>query len=157
LCTETRLSRGRAGIPIRAFGMKGRRSSSELASASDFLVTTDGAGTTGVSTGIITTRFSITRRITHQARRFITATDSIEAEASAVFTTALKERHSLSAATAGLLAAMPSLAARAAFAPARSAASAMAERNGIFLRAEALALAVEAAFTAADTAERTQL
>jgi hypothetical protein len=70
-----------------------------------------------------------------------------------VLTTVPKERPSLSAATAGPLAAMPSLAVRAAFARTPSAASAMAERNGVFRRAEALALAVEAAFTAADTAD----
>jgi hypothetical protein len=154
---DHRLSRGLAGIPIRAFGMKARRSSSELASASDFLVTTDGAGTIGVAIGITTTRISTTRVTTHQAGRFITATDSIGAEGSAVLATVAKECPSLSAATAGPLAAMPRLAARAAFAPAPSAASAMAERSVVFRRAEALALAVEAAFTAADTVESNQL
>ena len=125
----------------------------------------DGASTIGVSTGITTTPSSTTRGIIHQAGRFITATDSIGAEGSAVSTTVPKERPSLSAAAAGPLAAMPSLAARAAFARAPSVASAMAERNGVFRRAEALALAAVAAFTAAaeaplaaaDTAERTQL
>ena len=61
---------------------------------------------------------------------------------------------------------MPSLAARVEFAPARSAVSDMAERNGVFRRVEALALAVvavfteavaEAVFTEADTAEGAQL
>jgi hypothetical protein len=88
------------------------------------------------------------------------------AEARAVFTTAPKEPPSLSAAIAGPLAAMPNLAVRAVFAPVPSAATAMAERNGAFRRAEAPALVAaevafmvaEAAFTAAvDTAERTQL
>ena len=91
-----------------------------------------------------------------------------------MFTTVPKERQSLSAATAAPLAAMPSLAARAMFAPGRtpryrppellrsdaelararaifapalSAASAMAERNGVFRRAEAPASAAEAVFT----------
>jgi hypothetical protein len=54
--------------------------------------------------------------------------------------------------------AMPSLAARAAFAPMPSAASVVAERNGAFPRAEAPALAVEAAFTVvADATERPEL
>jgi hypothetical protein len=100
---------------------------------------------------------STTRGITHQAGHFITATDSIGAERSAAFTTVPKERPSLSAATVGPLAAMPTLAVRVAFARAPSAASAMGERNGVFRRAEALALAVEAAFMAADIAERNQL
>jgi hypothetical protein len=108
----------------------------------------DGAGTIGVAIGITTTRISTTRGITHQAGRFITAIDSTGAEGSGVVKTAAKERPSLSAATAGPLAAMPRLTARAAFARAPSAASAMAERNGVFRRAEALALVVEAAFTA---------
>jgi hypothetical protein len=95
----------------------------------------------------------------------------------AVFTTAQKERRSLSAAIAGPLAAMPNLAVRAVFAPAPSAATARAERKGAFRRAEAPASGaagtaftlaeaeaaftvaeVEAAFTVvADTAEHTQL
>jgi hypothetical protein len=90
------------------------------------------------------------------------------AEARAVFTTAQKERRSLSAAIAGLLAAMPKLAVRAVFAPAPSAVTARAERKGAFRRAEAPAsVAAGAAFTVAeaeaaftvvaDTAERTQL
>jgi hypothetical protein len=119
----------------------------------------------------------------------MTATDSIEAEAHATFirmpserhglpagtaaacaafTTAPKERRSLSAAIAGPLAAMPNLAVRAVFAPEPSAATAMAERNGAFRRAEAPAsVAAEVAFTVAvaeaactaavGTAERTQL
>jgi hypothetical protein len=66
-----------------------------------------------------------------------------------VVKTVAKERPSLSAATAGPLAAMPRLEARPAFARAPSAASAMVERNGVFRRAEALALAVAAALTAA--------
>jgi hypothetical protein len=59
---------------------------------------------------------------------------------------------------------MLSLAVRAAFVPTPSAATAVAERNAVFLRAEAPALAVEAAFTteaaltaAADATERPQL
>jgi hypothetical protein len=60
----------------------------------------------------------------------------------------------LSAKTAGPPAAMQSLVARAVFTRAPSAASAMAERNGVFHRGEALASA--AAFTAVDAAERTQ-
>jgi hypothetical protein len=66
-----------------------------------------------------------------------------------------------SPATAGLSAAMPSLAARAAFAPALSAVSGLAERNGVFRRAGAPASAAEAVFTGeavfeADATERTQ-
>jgi hypothetical protein len=67
------------------------------------------------------------------------------------------EERSLSAATAAPLAAMLSLAVRAAFAPALSAATVAAERNGVFPRAEAPASAVEAAFAAADATERPQL
>jgi hypothetical protein len=78
-------------------------------------------------------------------------------------TTGPEEHQSLSAAITGPLEAMPSLAARAALAPAPLAASAMAGRNGVFRRAEVPASEGEAAFTAAevaftavaDTAERT--
>jgi hypothetical protein len=115
------------------------------------------------------------RGITREAGRFITAIDSIEAEArsnrtsaaneghsasvttagtDAVSTTIPKEHHSLSPVITGPLAAMASLTARAAFARALSAASVMAERNGVFRLAEALASVQEAAFTAADAAER---
>jgi hypothetical protein len=73
----------------------------------------------------------------------------------AVSTTIPKEHHSLSPAITGPLAAMASLTARAAFARALSAASVMAERNGVFRLAEAPASVQEAAFTAADAAERT--
>jgi hypothetical protein len=69
-------------------------------------------------------------------------------------TTIPKEHHSLSPAITGPLAAMASLTARAAFARALSAASVMAERNGVFRLAEAPASVQEAAFTAADAAER---
>jgi hypothetical protein len=159
--------------------MTARSSFSEMALASDILAATGGAGTTGVAIGITTMRFTIAGGITRQAGRFITATDSIEAnapavipitlkelhsplagtanahrvittvpkerhslpaeiaKAGAVLTTVSKERLSLSAATTGLPAAMPSLAARAAFAPALSAVSVLAERNGVFRRAEA--------------------
>jgi hypothetical protein len=54
---------------------------------------------------------------------------------------------SRSPATAAPLVAMPSLVARAAFVPMPSAASAVAERNGVSRRAEAPASAVEAAST----------
>jgi hypothetical protein len=65
---------------------------------------------------------------------------------------------SRSLATAVPLAAMLSLAVRAAFIPTPSAATAVAERNAVFPRAEAPALAVEAALTAAaDATERPQL
>jgi hypothetical protein len=78
----------------------------------------------------------------------------------------LAEERSLSPATAVPLVAMPSLAVRAAFIPTLSAATAVAERNAAFRRADALALAVEAVFTAAveaaftaagDATERPQL
>ena len=147
LSTEARLSRGRVGIPIRAFGMTDRRCSSELASALVFLGGTGGAGTTGVSIGITTTPFSITRDIARRAGRFTTATRSIAAEAPATLLIAAQGR-SLSAATAAPLAAMLSLAVRAEFAPALSAATVVAERSGVFPRAEAPASAVEAAFAA---------
>ena len=138
--------------------MTARSSFSEMALASDILAATGGAGTTGDAIGITTMRFTTTGGITRQAGRFITATDSIEANAHGVITTVPKERHglpaeiakvgavlttvskerlSLSAGTAGLPAAMPSLAARAAFAPALSAVSVLAARNGVFRRAEA--------------------
>jgi len=152
-----------------------RSSPSEVASASDSIGATGGAGTTGVSIGMTTTRLSTMRGITREAGRFITAIDSIEAEAlanrtsaaneghsasvttagtDAVSTTIPKEHHSLSPVITGPLAAMASLTARAAFARALSAASVMAERNGVFRLAEALASVQEAAFTAADAAER---
>ena len=168
-----------------------------------------------------TTRCTTIGGITRQAGRFITATDSIEANASAaitialkelrsplagsanaptVITTLLKERyslpagkvkvraalttdpkglHSLSPATGGLLAGMPSLVPKAMFtlvpsaataevvaampglttrvasAPAPSAASALAGRNGVFRRAEAPASA--AVSMAVDATERIQL
>jgi hypothetical protein len=70
-------------------------------------------------------------------------------EGSAVFTTVPKERPSLSETTAGPLAAILRLAVKAAFTRAPSVGSAMAERNEVFRRAEALALAVEVVFTAA--------
>jgi hypothetical protein len=126
-----------------------------------------GAGTTGGAIGITTTRFTTMGGITHEAGRFITATDSIEVRAHAVFTTvqkehrnlpaatavaravltnARKEHHSRSAETARPLAAMPSLTVRAAFVPTPSAGSAAAERNVAFRRAETPASAV--AFTA---------
>jgi hypothetical protein len=129
-----------------------------MALASDILAATPGVGTTGVAIGIITTQFSTTGAITRQAERFITATDSIEAKVRAVFTpmtkqsdslplataeargvltTIRKKLHSPSGATAGAPAAMLSLAARAAFAPALSAVSVPAESNGVFRRAEA--------------------
>jgi hypothetical protein len=127
-----------------------------LASALGSLGATGGAGTTGVSIGITTMPFSITRGITRPAGRFITATRSIAAEAPAALLTLAEER-SLSPATGAPLVAMPSLAARAVFVPMPSAASAVAERNGVFPRAEAPASAV-AAFTAeADATERSQL
>jgi hypothetical protein len=82
--------------------------------------------------------------------------------ARAGLTTVPERRHSLSAATTGLLAATPSLAVRVVFAPAPSADSAVAERNGIFRRAGAPASAAEAVFTgeavfAAGATESTQL
>src|ERR1700741_4179484 len=77
---EVRLSPGRVGIRIRAFGMTARPCSSELASASDFLEATGGAGIIGGPTGITTTQFTTTGGITRQAGRFITGTTTIEAE-----------------------------------------------------------------------------
>jgi hypothetical protein len=163
------LSRGPVGIRIRAFGMTARRSSLELVLASDSSGTTVGAGTIGVSIGITTTQFSTTPGIIRQAEHSIIATDFIEAERQAVLTTAAtegdnryaritrrlavytivpKERLSLLAATAGPFAAMPSLVAKVASVPVPSAASAMAERNEVFRRAEALASAAEVCFTA---------
>jgi hypothetical protein len=73
----------------------------------------------------------------------------------AMSTTIPKEHHSLSAVITGPLGAMASLTARAAFARALSAASVMAERNGVFRLAEPPASVQAVAFTAADAAERT--
>ena len=91
----------------------------------------------------------------------IFAANSIAAEARAAVLT-VAEEHSLSAATAEPLEVTPSLAARAEFAPAPSAATAVAERNGVFPRAEApasagAALTAEAVMAVADAIELTQL
>jgi hypothetical protein len=77
----------------------------------------------------------------------------------AVFTIVPEGRQSLLAAIVGPLEAMPNLAARAVLAPAPLPASALAERNGVFRRAEAPASAPEAVFTAvaAAAAESLQL
>src|SRR5689334_25403788 len=72
-------------------------SPSELGSASASLEDTGGAGTTGDAIGTTITRSTTTSDFTRKAGRFITATDSIEANAPAVITSVLKERHSLPA------------------------------------------------------------
>src|SRR5689334_6436190 len=94
-----------------------------MATAPASLAATGGAGTTGVAIGITTTLFSTTGGITRQAGRFTTATD-FEAKPRAVCTTVPTARQSLSLATTQPLAAMPSIAVRAMFAPVLSAATA---------------------------------
>ena len=61
---------------------------------------TDGAGITGDAIGTTIMRSTTTSDITRKAGRFITATDSIEANTPAVITITLKELHSPQAGTA---------------------------------------------------------
>ena len=140
---EARLLLGQAGIPIRAFGMTVPHFSSELGSASGSLGDTGGAGTTGDAIGTTIMRSTTTSDFTRKAGRFITATDSIEANAPAVITTVPKKHHSPLGATAGPPAAMPSLAPRTAFTPAPSAVTTTAERQGAIHHAEVPASAAE--------------
>src|ERR1700747_1200574 len=133
---------------------------------------TDGAGITGDAIGTTIMRSTTPSGIPSKAGRFITATDSIEANTPAVITITLKElhgpqagtanahrvittvpkgRHSLSGATTGPLAAPPSLAVRAEFGRAPSTGTVMVERNAAFRRAEAPASAAEAVFAAGAT------
>ena len=60
---------------------------------------TDGAGIIGDAIGTTIMRSTTTSDITHKAGRFITATDSIEANTPAVITITLKELHSPQAGT----------------------------------------------------------
>src|SRR5208282_6384838 len=98
------------------------------------------------STGIITTHSTTTPGITLQAGRFITAAITTAAEWRTVeFTTVPAQPPGLSMGTSRRLEDTLNLTARAAFAPALTATTTMADRQGVSRRAEAPAWVAEQA------------
>ena len=142
--TEIPSWRGRDGTRIPEFGTTARTSHSELASELAFLEVMGGAGTIGDSIGVADSQRLTTAGIIPGARRFIIGTPSTEAAARAPeVTTVLAQRPGLSAETQGRFEDTLNHAVRAGFARALSAATGMADRQGVFRHAEAPAWVAE--------------
>ena len=137
---------GRVGIHIPESGLADRICHSESALELAGSEALDGDGVIGVSTGITTSYFITTTRISRGARRFITGTISIVVErGGAELSTVPEEGPDLLAEIDKRLGDMPHPAVRAAYAQAPSAATTTADKPAAFRHAGALASVV--AFT----------
>src|SRR6266852_4401215 len=154
---------GRDGTHIPASGMAVHIFPSGSVSESASSEVMDGAGVVGDSIGTTTTQFITTTGTTPIAERFITGTPSIAVEASvaegltgpeeasaAEGSTGPVQRAGLSTETTRLPEVTRHLTARAASAPAPSAATTMADKPEAFLHAETPASAAVVDFTAAE-------
>ena len=142
---------GQDGTHIPESGMAARISPSEPVSESASSEVMDGAGIIGEPIGITTTQFITTTDTTPAAERFITGTPSIAVGASAAeCSRGPVPWAGLSTEIARLPEVTRHLMARAASAPAPSAATTMADKPEAFLHAETPASAAVADFTAAE-------
>src|SRR5271169_280837 len=130
--TDIPLWRGLGGIRIRGYGLAARISRSESASQSVGSEVLAGDGVIGASTGITTTQCITTAGITRGAERFTTGAVLVEQQRRVAV-----RRPGRSTEIGRRLADMLRHAVRAACARAPSAATAMADRQGVIPHGEA--------------------